>query len=237
MLARTGGLHRAPGRIRIDGQLDVTAGQRIEEGTGSSPAAAHRVVALPGGWDITGPDGGRLLLADGPGQLPVPPPGTRPFDIALLDLLAGPTELGRLRAAGLVHHQTAVAALYTDHRIISEQEMARRCALFDATPASDGQLITGPVPLRMRQPWPHRTLIVGGARSGKSKEAELRLSGEPAVTYVAAGPWQSWTGTDGQADSEWAARVAFHRARRPAWWRTVETLDVAGVLRGRPARC
>ena len=33
-------------------------------------------------------------------------------------------------------------------------------------------------------------------------------------------------------DREWAARVAAHRARRPAWWRTAETTDLAGVLAG-----
>ena len=34
------------------------------------------------------------------------------------------------------------------------------------------------------------------------------------------------------ADLEWAVRVAAHRARRPAWWRTAETTDLAGVLAG-----
>jgi adenosylcobinamide kinase/adenosylcobinamide-phosphate guanylyltransferase len=66
-------------------------------------------------------------------------------------------------------------------------------------------------------------LVMGGARSGKSERAELRLAGEPEVTYVATGP-------SGAGDPDWAARVAAHRARRPAWWRTVETTDLAGVL-------
>ena len=51
------------------------------------------------------------------------------------------------------------------------------------------------------------------------------------MTYIAAGPWDSWTSPDGQPDTEWAARVARHRARRPSWWQTAETLDVAGQLR------
>jgi adenosylcobinamide kinase/adenosylcobinamide-phosphate guanylyltransferase len=71
--------------------------------------------------------------------------------------------------------------------------------------------------------------VLGGARSGKSEQAELRLAGEPDVTYVAAGPGGS-VGPGG--DPEWAARVAAHRARRPAWWRTVETTDLAGMLAG-----
>ena len=66
-------------------------------------------------------------------------------------------------------------------------------------------------------------LVLGGARSGKSERAELRLAGEPEVTYVA-------TGNRGADDPDWAARVAAHRARRPAWWRTAETTDLAGLL-------
>jgi len=203
---------------------------------------------LAGGFDITSPDGERLLLAGGPGEIPVPPLGTRPYDIALLDLLASPEQLGRLRAQGLVHERTTVAALYTDHRITSDDEMARRCALWGAIHAQDGQLIAGPAAAPPPSaPRPHRTLITGGGRSGKSTEAELRLAGEPSVTYLAAGPFSStrtqpgaldrngpggaWIGPDGEPDTEWARRVAAHRERRPDWWRTVESLDVAGILR------
>jgi adenosylcobinamide kinase / adenosylcobinamide-phosphate guanylyltransferase len=78
---------------------------------------------------------------------------------------------------------------------------------------------------------PRRTLVLGGARSGKSTEAELRLAGEPRVTYLAAGPWPASAPSDERADPEWAARVARHRDRRPSWWQTVESLDVAGCLR------
>ena len=81
-------------------------------------------------------------------------------------------------------------------------------------------------------PW--RVLVLGGARSGKSEQAELRLAGEPDVTYVATGPVGRGGSGDGRGpgDREWAARVAAHRARRPAWWRTAETTDLAGVLAG-----
>jgi adenosylcobinamide kinase/adenosylcobinamide-phosphate guanylyltransferase len=44
------------------------------------------------------------------------------------------------------------------------------------------------------------------------------------VTYVATGA------AEAAGDVEWAVRVAAHRARRPAWWRTTETTDLAGVL-------
>ena len=42
---------------------------------------------------------------------------------------------------------------------------------------------------------------------------------------------RAWTRADGSPDTEWARRVAAHRASRPAWWRTIETTDLAGELR------
>jgi adenosylcobinamide kinase/adenosylcobinamide-phosphate guanylyltransferase len=201
-------------------------------GTGRPSAAAHRIDPVPGGFDVTGPDGSRLMLAAGPGQQPQPQAGAAPYDLALLDLLDNPAQLGWLRQTGLVHAQTTVVALYTDHRVSSAAELARRCELWQAWHGADNQLFTGNSGRQHSVGGrPQRTLLVGGARSGKSTEAELRLAAEPQVTYVAAGPWRAWIGADGQPDAEWAARVARHRARRPVWWRTTETLDVADLLR------
>lgn len=70
---------------------------------------------------------------------------------------------------------------------------------------------------------PRRTLVLGGARSGKSVEAERRLEAFPDVLYVATG------GTRG-GDTEWAQRVAAHRERRPGSWRTAETCDLVPLL-------
>ncbi len=236
MRAKAAGIRRAPGRVLIDGVLTIGPGgvpARRQET--SHDDRQHRVVPVPGGWDITGPAGDRALVAAGPGAAPEPPAGTAPFDLALLDLLAWPAQLGLLRARGLIRQRTSVAALYTDHRISSAHEMARRCALWGVSAGSDGQLLTGPAPgPGPGEPArPHRTLILGGARSGKSSEAELRLAAEPSVTYLAAGPWadDSWADPDGKPDTEWATRVAAHRAARPAWWRTEESLDLAGALR------
>jgi adenosylcobinamide kinase/adenosylcobinamide-phosphate guanylyltransferase len=67
-----------------------------------------------------------------------------------------------------------------------------------------------------------RTLVTGGARSGKSRFAEALVGAGP-VRYVAPG----YPAGD---DAEWAERLAVHRSRRPAHWQTVETIDVAGEL-------
>ncbi len=59
-----------------------------------------------------------------------------------------------------------------------------------------------------------RSLILGGARSGKSRLAErLAMESGLAVSYFATAQAQ---------DAEMAARIAAHQARRPGAWRTVE---------------
>ena len=69
-----------------------------------------------------------------------------------------------------------------------------------------------------------RVLLLGGARSGKSATAESMLAAMSTVEYIATGRRQ------GGGDLEWDQRVREHQERRPASWRTTETLDVARVL-------
>ncbi len=69
-----------------------------------------------------------------------------------------------------------------------------------------------------------RILVLGGARSGKSRHAQHLLEDRDDVVFVAPGPRVG-------DDEEWAARVAAHQAHRPASWTTVESHDVAGILR------
>lgn len=68
------------------------------------------------------------------------------------------------------------------------------------------------------------TLVLGGARSGKSELAERLTANHPApITYIA---------TAVAPDDEFAARIAAHRDRRPSEWKTVEAgADIVGALR------
>lgn len=75
-------------------------------------------------------------------------------------------------------------------------------------------------------------LILGGARSGKSRLAEQQASASGLeVTYIA---------TSQALDSEMSARIAHHQASRPAQWGLIEEpIKLAQVLREQAAteRC
>lgn len=77
-----------------------------------------------------------------------------------------------------------------------------------------------------------QTLILGGARSGKSALAErLAAASDLDVYYIA---------TAQPLDGEMSARIAHHRARRPAHWGSVEEpLALAAALNqhAEPNRC
>lgn len=67
------------------------------------------------------------------------------------------------------------------------------------------------------------TLVLGGARSGKSRHAEGLVTAAPS-------PWV-YVATAQAFDEEMTARIAQHRSRRTEGWLTVEApLDLAGVV-------
>nr|WP_145484971.1 MULTISPECIES: bifunctional adenosylcobinamide kinase/adenosylcobinamide-phosphate guanylyltransferase [Streptomyces] len=201
---------------------------RVPDGRELTLLTGHRVRAVAmdaggTGYAVTGPDGQRLLYL---------PPGGAPagletataesYDMVLADVVGRPDALARLRAVGSVGPTTDVLAVHLDHDVPPGAELRRRLAAAGARAVPDGTtLVVGAyeeVP-----DVPRRTLVLGGARSGKSVEAERRLESFPEVLYVATG------GTRG-GDTEWAARVAAHRERRPGAWRTSETTDLVPVL-------
>ncbi|PZG04189.1 bifunctional adenosylcobinamide kinase/adenosylcobinamide-phosphate guanylyltransferase [Nonomuraea aridisoli] len=207
--------HRRPFGLIVDGVVrfpfdDLPAGYR----------------ARAGGLGLVCPDGSRLLCL--PPGVPVPREEAVPYDVVLIDLLDRPQRLGELRRAGLAGEATLVVAAWLDHRVRSEEELSRRLRLWGALAVPDGTRLDGSWRVRDAGPGPRRALLLGGSRSGKSAEAELRLAAEPYVTYVATGP-------DGAGDGEWAVRVRAHRERRPAHWDTAETTDLAKELRAATA--
>ncbi|MFD5164205.1 bifunctional adenosylcobinamide kinase/adenosylcobinamide-phosphate guanylyltransferase [Streptomyces hawaiiensis] len=202
-----------PGRVPDGRELTLLTGHRV------------RAVALdaPGtGYAVTGPEGQRLLYL---------PPGGAPagleepaesYDMVLADVVGRPDALAKLRAVGAAGPTTDVVAVHLDHDVPPGPELGRRLAAAGARAVPDGvTLVVGAyedVP-----DVPRRTLVLGGARSGKSVEAERRLEAFPDVLYVA-------TGGSRNGDTEWSSRVATHRERRPGSWQTVETCDLVPLL-------
>ena len=196
-------------------------------------AAAHGDGVL---YDVRGP-GGRLLYATDTGPLPqatVEAVRGASYDVVLLeetfgdrtdhgtehlDLGTFPEQLRRLREVGAVTDASDVVATHLSHHNPPTPELARRLAAWGARVVDDGTTL-GERPVLAR---PSRTLVLGGARSGKSGEAERLLTAAGDVTYVA-------TAYPADHDDEWTERVARHRAQRPATWATVETVDLVPLL-------
>ncbi|KUL68025.1 MULTISPECIES: bifunctional adenosylcobinamide kinase/adenosylcobinamide-phosphate guanylyltransferase [unclassified Streptomyces] len=206
-----------PGRVPDGRELALLTGHRV------------RAVAMdaPGtGYEVTGPDGKRLLYLP-PGCAPagLEEGAVGPYDMVVADVVGRPDALAKLRAVGAVGPATDVVAVHLDHDVPPGPEVRRRLAAAGARAVPDGTtLVVGASGHGAEVPGgPRRTLVLGGARSGKSVEAERRLESFPDVLYVATG------GTRG-GDTEWAQRVAAHRERRPGSWRTTETCDLVPLL-------
>ncbi|MFL6237979.1 MAG: bifunctional adenosylcobinamide kinase/adenosylcobinamide-phosphate guanylyltransferase [Actinomycetes bacterium] len=188
-------------------------GTRMFWGTDTGPLPEQSLQAMAGvGYDA-------VFLEESTGDRPFPQ--HHHFDTWARDV-------AKLRANGALRDDSRVVAIHLSHFNPPLPEVQRRLAQWGGEVHPDGALVVvgaAPAPeVRPRQRAPHRVLVLGGARSGKSREAERRLLAEPEVTYVA-------TALEVPDDGEWAARLAAHRARRPEHWRTVETTDLVSVLR------
>jgi adenosylcobinamide kinase/adenosylcobinamide-phosphate guanylyltransferase len=220
--------------------VPVRAGERhrVGEYDVRVHAAAH---GEPGScvlYDVTGA-GGRLLYATDTGPLPqdtVDAVRDAALDVLLLeetfgdhvghgtdhlDLRTFPEQLRRLHAVGALGPGSDVVAVHLSHRNPPGPELGRRLADWGARVVDDGTALGE----RPSPPAYRRTLVLGGARSGKSREAERLLASEPEVVYVA-------TAYPADHDPEWSERVRRHRDRRPAHWSTLETLDLVPLLDG-----
>ena len=229
------------------GPADPVTWRELAAGDDAVLASGHRVRALPAVhdpavgppllYDVETPAGGRLLCAwdTAPPLPPLPPlPDGAAYDVVLLECTNGDgprvgehhdlhdwaLAVAGLRRTGHVTADTTVVPVHLGHRNPPPPELARRFAAFGAVVLDDGEVVGPPAP---RTPGPHRVLLTGGTRSGKSLAAERRLLTEPRVTYVA-------TSLPRPDDAEWQARLAAHRGRRPVHWETVETIDLVPLL-------
>ncbi|QNG21478.1 bifunctional adenosylcobinamide kinase/adenosylcobinamide-phosphate guanylyltransferase [Rhodococcus triatomae] len=200
-------------------------------------AAEHRVFRDGDAvlYDVEGA-GGRILWACDTGPLPAHWYGhvaDAGFDAVFLeetfgdrldhgtdhhDLPAFAHTVEKLRECGAVRDDTDVVAVHLGHHNPDIDTLRLRLSESGARPGTDGEVMV------VGEPIGRRTLVLGGARSGKSRHAERLLEPYGAVTYVA-------TGGIREGDAEWAQRVTLHRDRRPSSWSTLETVDVAQVLR------
>ena len=166
-----------------------------------------------------------------------------------------PLTVAELRRRGVVGDATRLLAVHLGHGNPPEERLQARLAGWGASAGRDGDVhrvartkratsaltekgspqadVAEPrhrpaVSSRPCRRTSRRTLVTGGARSGKSAHAQRLLLAEPDVCVVA-------TGVGREDDADWRARVAAHRADRPDRWRTVETSDLAGVLADPPA--
>lgn len=176
--------------------------------------------------DLAAPDGRRLLYATDTGPLPqdtLEAVRDARFDIILieetfgdhtrhrtghLDLATLPDALASLRSVGAATDHTDVVAVHLGHHNPPQGELQPRLAALGVRLVDDGTVLG-----RSR-----RTLILGGARSGKSSEAERRALAFADVCYVA-------TAAPRPGDEEWATRVQEHQRRRPTRWITREGPD------------
>jgi adenosylcobinamide kinase/adenosylcobinamide-phosphate guanylyltransferase len=132
------------------------------------------------------------------------------------DLESFAEQLDALRSVNAITSDTDVIAVHLSHH--NPVDLPLRLHALGARVVADRTVVDTN---RSRPGYVH--LLIGGARSGKSLLAESLAAASPSVTYVATAPAQP-------GDAEWDERIAAHQLRRPAHWKTVETLAIVEVL-------
>ncbi|MFL6182545.1 MAG: bifunctional adenosylcobinamide kinase/adenosylcobinamide-phosphate guanylyltransferase, partial [Actinomycetes bacterium] len=143
-----------------------------------------------------------------------------------LDLQTFPDQLRRLRNVDAITESTDVVAVHLSHHNPPTLLLEQRLRAWGARVVPDGTTLavgSGASLTPTTAEFPRRTVVIGGARSGKSRHAESLLLPAEHVTYVA-------TAERRPDDQDWTARIEAHQQRRPSHWRTLETNDVAAVL-------
>ena len=195
-------------------------------------------------FGLDAPDGTSLLYATDTGLLDDSTRAglrDRAFDLALVDATFGtridhgtghldlatlPRFLDGLREVGALTPSSDIIAVHLSHHNPPAPELAVILAPMGARIVDDLTLVHVP-----REPLRLRTLVLGGARSGKSHHAEA-LAKALAETLPEAPGSVTYIATAGSRpdDQEWAERVRLHRQRRPAHWHTLETTDLITAL-------
>lgn len=224
----------------------VTPGGRLALATADGPATALVLSARHGHGNgdgladeavlylITGADGASLLYATDTGPFDPATCGlpAEPVDVICLDATFGdtldhgtghldlatlPVLVDALRTHGTAGPATRIVATHLSHHNPPTDALRQRLSPLGVEVLDDLSVID------TAGSGATATLILGGARSGKSAHAEPLLRAAPHVTYVA-------TGGTRDDDPEWRARIEAHRRRRPATWTTLETTDLVGAL-------
>jgi adenosylcobinamide kinase/adenosylcobinamide-phosphate guanylyltransferase len=214
------------------GRYDVRALAAAHGGDAIGPALLY---------DVTDSAGARLLWATDTHELPAETLAAatgREYDVVLLeetngdkldagtdhfDLRTWPLTVAELRRRNAVTGRTQLFPIHLSDGNPPLPRLRTLMAGWGARVPDDGDVVDTSAPAGTTRPAPRRVLVLGGARSGKSRYAESLLLAEPEVTYVA-------TSFPRPGDVEWQHRVEQHRKRRPAHWRTIETLDVVAAI-------
>lgn len=193
--------------------LTAPSGRRLLYGTDTGPLPDQTLTALRGA------DLDLVLIEDTFGD-------RTDHGTGHLDLRTLPEQIARLRRVGAVTARTRILAVHIGHHNPSAERLRARLGQWGVDLPADLDLITVDDGAgghgAAAQTAPQRHLVLGGTASGKSAHAESLLAARAEVTYLAPMTIDH--------DAEWRARVARHRAHRPASWQTLETDRIAPVI-------